>query len=229
MGWITKIAGSGAAVTAAAVGLVLVAVGLSGADAFFARADLAGGTAWETLSRAVALLDLAAGKGISNFLLGTILVLAALAWNALNRRRLWTGGLLYVGIVQLATTLIADFAKPPFGRLRPFQALARDEWADGWFMGPDYGSFPSGHAAFYAGLCLPLALLFPRWAAALLAVPLLVGAERVLSHDHYVSDIGASFLLAAALAAGLGRLVSSSPILEPALRPAPSTSSGDPR
>jgi membrane-associated phospholipid phosphatase len=70
-------------------------------------------------------------------------------------------------------------------------------------MGADYGSFPSGHAAFYAGLFLPLALLFPRWAVPLLAIPLLVGGERIASHDHYASDVGASFLLAALVAGGL--------------------------
>jgi membrane-associated phospholipid phosphatase len=204
MGGIRGLAGYGAAISGAAVGLALVVGGLLGADALSAQWELAG---VETLSRAVAWLDLGAGKGISNFLLGTGLILVALAWNGLKRRRLWTGRLFYVGAVQLTTTALADFAKPPFGRLRPFQAGARGEWADGWFMGPDYGSFPSGHVAFYAGLCLPLALIFPRWAAALLAVPVLVGAERVLSHDHYVSDVGASFLIAAAVAAGLWKLL----------------------
>jgi len=229
MNRITRMAGSGAAMAAGAAGLVLVAGGLLGADALFAQADLADGGAGRTLNQAVTLLDLAAGKEITNFLLGTMLILAALAWNALKRRRSWSGGLFYIGIVQLATTALADFAKPPFGRLRPFQAFARGEWADGWFMGPDYGSFPSGHAAFYAGLCLPLALLFPRWAAALLAVPLLVGAERVLSNDHYVSDVGASFLLAAAVTAGLWRLIGQGRTLEPALPPAHSNLVGEPR
>jgi membrane-associated phospholipid phosphatase len=214
---------------AAAVGLVLIAAGLAGVDGRLARIDFTADGVDRVWGGAIALLDVASGKKNTTFLLGTVLILAALVGNGFKHRPLWLGGLFYVGVVQLATTAIADFAKPPFGRLRPFQAFAEGEWGDRWFMGPDYGSFPSGHAAFYAGLCLPLALIFPRWAAALLALPLLVGAERVLSHDHYVSDIGASFLLAAAVSAGLWRLLGSGRILEPALRPAPSISSGDPR
>ncbi|MEO7826791.1 MAG: phosphatase PAP2 family protein, partial [Allosphingosinicella sp.] len=136
---------------------------------------------------------------------GAVLILAALARNGFARRRLWSGRTFYVGSAQLLSTAIADFAKPLFGRLRPFQALAEAAGSDRWFMGPDYASFPSGHAAFYAGLFVPLALLFPRWAPPLLAMPLLVGAQRIVSHDHYASDVGASFLLAAAVAAALWR------------------------
>lgn len=191
----------------AALGLSLLVAGLMGGDGLLAGADLAPGPVDRTLSGALELLDLAAGKAIGAFLLGAALVAAALLRNALERRPLWSGKLFYVGAVQLICTAAADFAKPPFGRLRPFQAMTDPAGSDRWFMGPDYGSFPSGHAAFYAGLFLPLALLFPRWAAPLLAVPLLVGAQRVVSHDHYASDVGASFLLAAIVAAALWRLL----------------------
>ncbi|HYG47833.1 MAG TPA: phosphatase PAP2 family protein [Allosphingosinicella sp.] len=186
---------------AAALGLAMVVAGLIGGDRLLARADLAPGTVERALSGALALMDLAAGKEIGAFLLGSALIAAALLAHLSGNRPLLSGKLFYVGTVQLICTAAADFAKPPFGRLRPFQALA--EGSDRWFMGPDYGSFPSGHAAFYAGLFLPLALLFPRRAAPLLAVPLLVGMQRIVSHDHYASDVGASFLIAGAVAAGL--------------------------
>lgn len=189
--------------SAAGLGLSLLAAGLLGGDRLLAGADLSPDAVDRAWSGALGLLDLASGKEIGTFLLGAALVAAALIRNALKRRPIWTGRLFYVGAVQLICTAAADFAKPPFGRLRPFQALADPGGADRWFMGPDFGSFPSGHAAFYAGLFLPLALLFPRWAAALLAVPLLVGAQRIASHDHYASDVGASFLLAAIVAGGL--------------------------
>ena len=193
--------------SAAALGVSLPGAGLLGGDRLLARVDLVPDAVDRAWSGALALLDLASGKEIGAFLLGAALIAAALIRNALKRRPLWSGRLLYVGAVQLICTAAADFAKPPFGRLRPFQALADPAGADRWFMGPDFGSFPSGHAAFYAGLFLPLALLFPRWAAALLVVPLLVGAQRIVSHDHYASDVGASFLLAAIVAGGLWRLL----------------------
>jgi membrane-associated phospholipid phosphatase len=196
--------GLGATGAAAAAGLLLAVSGLLGLDGLIARAELSGGG---LLGGGVALLDLLSGKDITNFLLGPALILIALVGYAARRRWPWPAGLLYVGTAQSLCTVIADFAKPPFGRLRPFQALAGGHWSDHWFSGADYGSFPSGHVAFYAGLCVPLALLFPRWAAPLLAVPLLVGTERILSHDHYPSDVGASFLLAALVAGGLRYLI----------------------
>jgi membrane-associated phospholipid phosphatase len=183
--------------------LILTVAGLAGADRVLARADYVPEDVDSVWGGALALLDLASGKEITTFLLGATLVLAALLLNLFKRRRLWSGRLFYVGGTQLLCTAIADFAKPPFGRLRPFQAMAEGGGADRWFMGPDFGSFPSGHAAFYAGLFIPLAILLPRWAAPLLAVPLLVGAQRIASHDHYASDVGASFLLASLVAFAL--------------------------
>lgn len=190
----------------AGAGLLLTVAGVGGADRILARADLASDQADRAWRGALSLLDLASGKDIATFLLGAALILAALARNAFKRRPLWSGRLFYVGGVQLLCTAIADFAKPPFGRFRPFQAMA-EGGHDRWFMGPDYGSFPSGHAAFYAGLFLPLALLFPRWALPLVTVPLLVGAQRIVTNDHYASDVGASFLLAALVGGGLWKLL----------------------
>jgi membrane-associated phospholipid phosphatase len=191
----------------AGTGLLLVVAGLAGMDRFLARTDLASDELDRIWGGALSLLDVASGKGVAAFLLGGVMILAALARNGFRRRPIWSGRLFYVGGAQLLCTAIADFAKPAFGRLRPFQALADGAGPDRWFMGPDFGSFPSGHAAFYAGLFLPLALLFPRRAVPLLAVPLLVGAERIASNDHYASDVGASFLLAAIVAGGLWRLL----------------------
>ncbi|HLL31844.1 MAG TPA: phosphatase PAP2 family protein [Allosphingosinicella sp.] len=199
--------GAGIAWLTAAFGLLLIIAGLAGADGFLARTDYTADEVDRVWGGALSLLDVASGKAVTTFLLGGTLILAALIRNGFRRRPLWAGRLFYVGSTQLLCTAIADFAKPPFGRLRPFQALADGTGSDRWFMGPEYGSFPSGHAAFYAALFLPLAMLFPRWAAALLAIPLLVGAERILSQDHYASDVGASLLLAAIVAGGLLKLL----------------------
>jgi membrane-associated phospholipid phosphatase len=103
--------------------------------------------------------------------------------------------------VQFVATCLADFAKPVFGRLRPHETLA-----DLWFAGGG-NSFPSGHAAFYAGLFLPLMVLFPRYSALFAIPPLFVGVARLMEHDHYLSDVAVSFAFAALLAAGLSFLV----------------------
>jgi membrane-associated phospholipid phosphatase len=137
-------------------------------------------------------LDLLALKEISNFLLGPILMLAAGLLIVFRSRALgWP--LLFVGAVQFSSTVIADLAKPQIGRLRPSEVLAGA--GDTWFVGAN--SFPSGHAAFYAGLFFPLMLLFPRWSPLLVLPPLFVAAARVVSHDHYLSDVAASLALAA--------------------------------
>jgi membrane-associated phospholipid phosphatase len=137
-------------------------------------------------------LDLLALKEISNFLLGPILMLAAGLLIAFRSRALgWP--LLFVGAVQFSSTVVADLAKPQIGRLRPSEVLAGA--GDTWFVGAN--SFPSGHAAFYAGLFFPLMLLFPRWSPLLVLPPLFVAAARVVSHDHYLSDVAASLALTA--------------------------------
>src|SRR5687767_2006152 len=110
--------------SAGAAGLLLAVAGLAGADRFLAGSDFIADRVDRVWSGAVSLLDAASGKGISAFLLGAILVVAALLAGAFERRPPWSGRLFYVGSVQLLCTAIADFAKPPFGRLRPFQAAA---------------------------------------------------------------------------------------------------------
>jgi membrane-associated phospholipid phosphatase len=145
-------------------------------------------------NRGTAILDLLVLKEVSNFLLGPILMLAAGLLIVFRSRALgWP--LLYVGAVQFSSTVIADLAKPQIGRLRPHEVLAGAGDIDNWFVGAN--SFPSGHAAFYAGLFFPLMLLFPRWSLLLVLPPAFVAAARVVSHDHYLSDVAASLALAA--------------------------------
>jgi len=188
-------------------GALMLAAGLLGADQPLARLTAEQSALDLALSQTLDLLDLVSGKEITNFLLGFLLIIAGLGLNTLTKRPLLRGRLLYVGAVQFVATTVADLAKPPFGRFRPFQALNDGRWTDHWFMGAGYGSFPSGHAAFYAGLFVPLAVIYPRWAAPLLALPLLIGFQRVSSHDHYLSDVGASFVVAGLAGAVLSRRV----------------------
>jgi hypothetical protein len=181
----------------------LVAVaGLLGLDAIVARWTAAGaaGTLWDVGTR---WLDLATLKPVSNFLLGGLLLLVAGLLLIVPRTRRLGWPLLYVALVQFLSTVVADLAKPPFGRMRPFEAAAHGG-ADIWWVGAN--SFPSGHIAFYAGLFFPLMLLFPRWAVLLALPPLFVATARIVEHDHYVGDAAASLALAAALSAALSFL-----------------------
>jgi membrane-associated phospholipid phosphatase len=183
--------------TLATLCLIFTAGGLAGLDQLVERWVAAFPVGESIWSRGLALLDLVTLKGLSNFLLGFLLLLAAGGVMLLRTKRLVAWPLLYLGAVQFATTVVADLAKPQFGRLRPLES-AGSGGADQWFVGAN--SFPSGHVAFYAGLFLPLVLIFPRWFL-LWALPLIfVSAARILEHDHYLSDVTASLALASLLA-----------------------------
>jgi membrane-associated phospholipid phosphatase len=181
----------------AALALMLTAAGMFGLDFAMTRwtAGLPdGGTVWD---QGTALLDLIALKHISTFLFGFLLLLAAAVLVAMRRTRRTGWILLYIGAVQFTSTVIADLSKPQLGRLRPFEA-AQQGGIDTWFVGAN--SFPSGHTAFYAGLFLPLMLVFPRAAWLLAIPPLFIALARILEQDHYLSDVTVSLALAGLLA-----------------------------
>lgn len=181
--------------------ILFLVIGLAGLDGHLAGAPTSTGG----LGNFVSALDLAFGKQVSNFLLGPLIALGGIAFNLTRKRRILSGQIPVLGLIQLLTTCAADFSKPLFQRMRPFQAFEEGVWDDRWFAGVSFGSFPSGHAAFYAGLFVPLALIHRRHALALLAVPVLVSLERIMSRDHYVSDVASSWLIAGALSALLIR------------------------
>lgn len=147
------------------------------------------GTSW---------LDTATGKEVSKFLLGFLLLGIGLLLSVLHRTRLHGFRTLYVGAIQLLSTLIAGVSKNLFGRLRPYELLQSDTWNTAWYAGGS--AFPSGHTAFYFGLFLPLAYLFPTWRWPLLIVPVFIGLARINANDHFVSDVTASIALVALLA-----------------------------
>lgn len=187
-------------------GPAIVVAGLVAGDRLIAETagrDLHGVA---VLSWIVEALDLLSGKHVSNFLLGALLIVLGAGMNVWRRRRLVSGWLMYVGLVQFLTTTIVDLSKPIFGRARPFQAIVEGRWVDQWFAGADFGSFPSGHVAFYVGLCVPIALLHRRFAAPLLLVPGIVALQRLVSHDHYMTDVGASILIGVTVSLLMARL-----------------------
>lgn len=190
---------------AAAVLLAIVAAGgVAGLDTAVSRWLSGAGIDPQPWGQGTALLDLVALKGISNFLLGAILLLAAALLMVLRSTRPIGWPLLYLALVQSLSTVLADFAKPLFGRLRPHEVMSDAGGADVWFAGAN--SFPSGHTAFFAGLFFPLVLLFPRLWPLWIAPPLFIAFARVVEHDHYMSDVTASLALAAVLAATLWRV-----------------------
>jgi membrane-associated phospholipid phosphatase len=176
---------------------ILAAAGLAGLDAMVDQnlAAPAPGSVW---AQGIALIDLVSTKEAGDWLLPFILVMAGLILLVVSSTRSIGYPLLYIGLVGLLAYGIADVASPFFGRVRPSEALPG---IDLWFQSGR--AFPSDHVAFYAGLCMPLVLLFPRLSPLWLAPPLLVAAAGGMEHDHYLSDVSASLALAAALAAGL--------------------------
>jgi membrane-associated phospholipid phosphatase len=181
----------------ALLGAVLAAAGYMALDGLVLqsapRADAA--SFW---ARGVALLDGAALRDTWDFLLPSALVLAGVLLLALRATRATGFGVLYVGLVQILSYAAAHLSTPWFGRVRPSEALAG---GDVWFAAGN--SFPSGHTAFYAGLFLPLVVLFPRLAPVWLVPPLFVATAGVLGQDHYLSDVSTSIALAAILSAAL--------------------------
>ena len=136
------------------------------------------------------MFEIVTAKSWSEFILPGALTLIGGALLA-AKRAVAGRAFLYVALVQLLAYLASDLSKPQFGRLRPYEALA-EGGADRWFVGAN--SFPSGHVAFFAGFVVPLIVLVPRsWP--LIVVPLMVVLQRVLSADHYLSDVGAAFLI----------------------------------
>jgi membrane-associated phospholipid phosphatase len=105
--------------------------------------------------------------------------------------------LVTAGLVQLAAIHTMLLAKDYFGRLRPFKVFDQGDWSHVWFVGGD--SFPSGHSAFYFGICLPLAAACRiRWLrAVLIAIPLYVVLARIDMAKHFLSDVSTSALMVA--------------------------------
>jgi undecaprenyl-diphosphatase len=125
-----------------------------------------------------------------------VLELAAVAiavrFLVVGRRRLGS----YVLVVVLGAELVSTLLKNAVSRVRPCVDAASC---------PATSSFPSGHATGAAAFWTVMAvLLLPRYgrrAWALLAVPVLVAATRVLMGVHYLSDVAAGLLVGGCWAA----------------------------
>lgn len=149
------------------------------------------------------------GFRVSIYLYGGLLVLTGMVAHAWKSKPVGRS-LLFIGLTHVTARFVVDIMKPPFSRLRPYEALTTGNWHDTWFA-PVGNSFPSGHAVHFWGLFFPLVILFPRAWKPLIVLPVLISAARVAVNHHYLSDVFTSAAVAALITAAYARM-----ILEPA-------------
>jgi membrane-associated phospholipid phosphatase len=133
--------------------------------------------------------------GLGQVLLAATLIAIGLIWLLARRTNLIARALIFTGLVQISTIEAGSFLKGVFGRLRPYQLLEHNDWSHVWFAGGN--SFPSGHVAFFWGLFLPLAYLYPKYRVPLLVLPVFIGFARIDENVHFLSDVLGSVALAA--------------------------------
>jgi membrane-associated phospholipid phosphatase len=143
--------------------------------------------------RGVALLGNHVGLG--QLMLGAIFIALGLVLALARSISQHARALVFAGAVQIATIEAAWWIKDFFGRLRPHQLIERNDWSHIWFAGGN--SFPSGHNAFFWGLFLPLAYLYPKWRIPLLIIPVFIAFARIDENYHFLSDVLGGIALAA--------------------------------
>lgn len=150
------------------------------------------------------LLDWITLKEVSRHLLAALLLAPGLVLMAIPSRRELGAQLVFVGLTLGLANLAIEIGKPLFGRVRPDELLVGGAQRQ-WFVGGS--SFPSGHTAFYFGLFLPLAWLYPRWRIAWLFVPVFIATARIDANLHYLADVCASIALASVITLACARLL----------------------
>jgi len=105
-------------------------------------------------------------------------------------------GFMFIAIVS--TGLLVNLVKLFFGKARPILLKKEEIFGFHWFVSPsayDYHSFPSGHTTTAFTIATVLTLMFPRYWPAFFGYGAVMALSRVLSWNHYVSDViaGAMF------------------------------------
>ena len=97
-------------------------------------------------------------------------------------------GFIFVSVA--ASGLVADLLKVVVARTRPKLLFASGAYDFTWFgFHADHWSFPSGHATTAAALMAALWCLWPRPFWLYVAAAALVAASRVITGQHFLSDV----------------------------------------
>lgn len=106
------------------------------------------------------------------------------------RYKVWAARSAYLFVSVVATGLAAKAVKYLAGRPRPRIFLEEGDGSFRW-LESDWRlwSMPSGHAATIASVAMVLAVLYPRYRIPILAAGVLLSFGRVVTLDHFVSDV----------------------------------------
>jgi lipid A 4'-phosphatase len=116
-------------------------------------------------------------------------------WDAPMRASAFIPGFIFAAVA--ASGIIADILKVVVGRTRPKLLFATGTYDFDWLgWRADHWSFPSGHAATAAALMTALWCLWPRPFWFYVAGAMLVATSRVVTGQHYVSDVVAGAVIA---------------------------------
>jgi membrane-associated phospholipid phosphatase len=127
---------------------------------------------------------------------------AAPAWPALRRWLPWweraRQGSLLMLLTLLTGGLVTLTLKHMVARARPSMLLEHGHYGLAQpFLGAPFNSFPSSHALTAFAAAFVLARLHPAWRAPLLVLAVITGLCRVLTLEHFPSDVLASAFIAA--------------------------------
>jgi lipid A 4'-phosphatase len=132
------------------------------------------------------------------YLVVSALAFAVLRWGGrIDKLRRWDAPMRaaayipeFVFAAVAASGLLADLLKLVVGRTRPKLLFTTGAYDFTWFgWHPDHWSFPSGHAATAAALMTVLWCLWPRPLWLYAAAAALVAISRVVTGQHYLSDV----------------------------------------
>lgn len=129
-------------------------------------------------------------------LLCAFVYLGMLSWLALHR----DPRIIRAAAVPAATFLLVTLLRPLINRQRPYDRFGVPP-VGSWEQGKGK-SMPSRHTASAVAIAIAVVYVFPNPAVciAMLLLGVLIAALRILSGQHYPSDVAAAILLAAVLA-----------------------------
>ncbi|PXA99992.1 hypothetical protein DMC47_00580 [Nostoc sp. 3335mG] len=100
----------------------------------------------------------------------------------------------FVFVAVAGTGLLTNLLKRSFGRGRPvvfdqYGAFDFQHFINGW----EFQSFPSGHSTTAMATAIVIGFLAPRFFRLFLIIALMTGFSRIVTGDHYPTDVLAGF------------------------------------